>query len=73
MRIRNIKADWDGVMWGGPDADWYYVYWFCRMQTAPDKRWGFDGTYYDGPHRWLACWFFRIAWSTPWTSCAGLI
>lgn len=60
-----MKLSLDGVMWGGPDSNWYYVYWWNWLER--DQRYiGYDGIYYDGMNHSFGLWFTNISWMTPW-------
>lgn len=59
MRLR-----WDGIEWGGPKDDWFYVYWWNWLS----KNTRYLGPYcmwYDGPHNSFGLWFTNISWYLP--------
>ena len=68
-----FKLRWNCIEWWqsevtlGTDTYFYYIYWFDRIETPENRKWGFDYMYYDGPHIALCLWFYCITWSTPWT------
>lgn len=75
LRIGSIRLFPDCVTWGGPSANWYYfgIGLLTPYQIEHVGRFGFDGTYYDGPHWRLKFWFFYLCWSLPRSTCEGLI
>lgn len=67
-----FKLRWDCIKWWqsektlGTNHYFYYVYWWNWLQKK-HRYWGFEQSYYDGPHNTFGFWFFNISWSTPWT------
>lgn len=67
------------ILWGGPDKDWWYwliginddYSWEYQGKTYHRRRWGFEKTWYDGPHAQLILYFIVIGWQTPWTNDKG--
>lgn len=60
MKLRSY-----GVEWGGPDSEWYYLYWWNWL----DKKYryfGYQNIYYDGYHHSFGLWFTNISWRTRW-------
>jgi len=63
-----VKLKWDGVEYGGPKGNWYYIYWWNWLKKEY-RYFGPEYIYYDGPHRSFGFWYFNVAWSTQWTKC----
>jgi hypothetical protein len=70
-----FKLFWDGIEWGqsavtlNSNTYFYYFYWWNFIIFSEDRKWGFDYTYYDGPHHSLWLWYICLSWSTPWSKC----
>jgi hypothetical protein len=68
-----FKLKWNGIEWGksektlNSDNYFYYIYWFDFINNPENRKWGFDYTYYDGPHKMFCFWWFCVVWSTPYT------
>lgn len=61
-----MKLKLDHIEWGGPDGDWYFIYWWDWREKG-DRYFGPFDTWYDGPIRSFGLWFTVIQWNTPWT------
>ena len=61
-----VKIRWDGVEWGGPFSNWYYLYWWNWL-SKDSRYWGKKNFWYDGPHYSFGLWYTNITWVFPWS------
>jgi hypothetical protein len=62
-----MKIDREHISWGGPDGDWWWLY-FAPNWLPPDCRYfGYTQDWYDGPLSTLGLWWFNFSWRLPWT------
>lgn len=65
-----MKLRWDGVEWGGPEGDRWWLYWWNWL--PPGLRYlGYCKDWYDGPHSSFGWWFGNVSWRLPWTRHDG--
>ena len=60
----------DGVEWGGPEKDWWFVYWWNWL-PAHLRYFGYQKDWYDGPLSSFGWWFGNVSWRLPWTKHDG--
>jgi hypothetical protein len=65
-----MRASLEHVEWGGPDGDWYWVYWW-NLLPPHIRYWGYVQDWHDGPVSTFGWWFGNISWRLPWTNHGG--
>lgn len=62
MKIGNMHIHATHLSFGGPDADWYWFYWWNWLK--PKYRYfGFQSDWYDGPIYHFGFWFCNWSWN----------